>query len=80
MKFKIRFSNYSEKEMSFRLEPWGEEKKLQPKESLIVNAKGPVNTDLLEISYEEGVMTAYGWEGSVCEIETDTSTGTILGL
>lgn len=66
--FKIRVNNLSGKNITFRLEPWADEKELLANESVIVDSRGPVE-GLIEIEYYEQEIVIYGWTGSICEIE-----------
>ncbi len=60
-------TNSSGRGVLFRLEPWGDEKKLEVNESVNVSARGP-SQGILEIEYSRDLITVYGWENSVCEV------------
>jgi hypothetical protein len=68
--FRIKVTNLSAAPLTFRLEPWGDEEVLLANESTFVKAEGP-KVGILEIEYTENLAVIYGWEGSICEIETD---------
>lgn len=53
-------------EITFRLEPWGDEHAMPAGARFLIIATGP-NDGVLEIEYGEDHLTIWGWSGSIVQ-------------
>jgi hypothetical protein len=63
----LPISNRSNDDLLLILEPWGEEHRISPGDSVEISAIGPPPADV-RLAYEVGRITAWGWEGSVLSV------------
>lgn len=66
----LRVTNRRETELTFYLEPWGEQFIMAPGATFHVVAKGP-DGDSLEVEYGDNYVSLYGWIGSVVSVFKD---------
>jgi hypothetical protein len=66
-KTSIRIENSRNKEMSFYLEPWGEEIPMPPGCTFQIIAEA-IQQGEMEVQYEEDRITVRGWSSSILKV------------
>lgn len=65
--FKMEIYNHSDTDLSFRLEPWADERLIPSKGRVVIDLSGPLDgTFALELDEEQ--ITLSGWPGSICNV------------
>lgn len=64
---RIKVANPSDEETTLVLEPWGETFTMPPGAAIEVVGRGP-DTDTVEISFQDEVISVWGWAGSVLSL------------
>jgi hypothetical protein len=62
-KVSLRIRNSQARELTFYLEPWGEEYKMPSETTLELMVQGP-RGDFLEVEFGDDQVKVYGWPGS----------------
>ncbi|MBI2759949.1 MAG: hypothetical protein HYX51_00790 [Chloroflexi bacterium] len=66
----VRIVNPTGRELEFVLEPWGETFAMPPHAEFVIVGSGPPG-DGPEVSYDDEVITVWGWPGSVLRVFHD---------
>ena len=65
--FKLEIYNHSDRDLSFRLDPWADERLISSKGKIVIDLSGPLDgTFALELDEEK--VTLSGWQGSICNV------------
>ena|ERR1044071_10460945 len=66
----VSISNSSDKEITFHLEPWGEQRTMPPggRFQVVLEANEPGE---VEVEYEQDNILVWGWSGSVATVYPD---------
>lgn len=75
-KVSLRIRNSHARELTFYLEPWGEEYKVPSDSTLELMVRGPQG-NFLEVEFADGHVKVYGWPGSKVTLFNQ---GTALGV